>query len=705
MDMTIVYFAGGLVLLVALTLWGILSRYKKCGSDEVLVVYGKTGGKSSSKCYHGGAAFVWPIIQGYKIMSMKPMQIQCDLKGALSSQKINVDVPTVVTVAISEDPAVMQNAAIRLLGIAENDKEDLIKDVIWGQMRLVVADMTVEQLISDRDNFLGSCKENIDTELRKFGLTLLNINISDIKDSANYIINLGKEAEAKAKYEALTGIELREKEGSIGIATQKKDKDIKLSDIERERQIQVSENEKTREIKTAEIDKERSTVTSLTIKEKEVELRDIEKEKQVQLSEKVKEETVAIRNIEKQKEIEIADLEKQEAVQVSEIEKQKQVDMSVNQSEQAQKVAEQNRLRDAEIARQESERDTEVATHQAKRDAEVAAKQAESKASQESAKFASEASITEAQKKAEARQVSANEMSEAEKERARQEKAAKIALYEAETRKKAAEAEKDATLTENTAGIEVAKSDAQLGKEQAEAERTVGEAKALAAQAIGKADQTKEEEIAKAKAKAEEAKLEAELIIPTKKEAERKKKEAEGYKSKVITEAEADAEAIKIKAEAEAGRIKALKLAEAEGELAMAKVKKESIAAETANIVALKEAGMEDTAIVQWTMKDEYKYIAEADAKKFEHVNTGNVTVVGGPEDAGKFMLGTVEAVQKFSALSGMIPGVSGVLSKISNWDKKQQGELENKKEPKPTKDTDETSVDKEQDGNFPPVE
>ena len=689
MTQEMLIMAAILVAVILLTFIGILSRYRKCKSDEVLVVYGKTGGeKKSAKLYHGGAAFVWPIIQGYEFLSMKPMQIQCDLKGALSSQKINVDVPTVVTVAISEDPAVMQNAAIRLLGIAENDKEDLIKDVIWGQMRLVVADMTVEQLISDRDNFLGSCKENIDTELRKFGLTLLNINISDIKDSANYIINLGKEAEAKAKYEALTGIELREKEGSIGIATQKKDKDIKLSDIERERQIQVSENEKTREIKTAEIDKERSTVTSLTIKEKEVELRDIEKEKQVQLSEKVKEETVAIRNIEKQKEIEIADLEKQEAVQVSEIEKQKQVDISVNQSEQAQKVAEQNRLRDAEIARQESERDTEVATHQAKRDAEVAAKQAESKASQESAKFASEASITEAQKKAEARQ----------------EKAAKIALYEAETRKKAAEAEKDATLTENTAGIEVAKSDAQLGKEQAEAERTVGEAKALAAQAIGKADQTKEEEIAKAKAKAEEAKLEAELIIPTKKEAERKKKEAEGYKSKVITEAEADAEAIKIKAAAEAGRIKALKLAEAEGELAMAKVKKESIAAETANIVALKEAGMEDTAIVQWTMKDEYKYIAEADAKKFEHVNTGNVTVVGGPEDAGKFMLGTVEAVQKFSALSGMIPGVSGVLSKISNWDKKQQGELENKEEPKPTEITDETSVEKKQDGNFPPV-
>ena len=120
---TAIYLGIGILLLVVLTIVGLLTRYKKCGSDEVLVIYGKTSGNTAAKCYHGGAAFVWPIIQGWAKLSMKPMQIQCDLTGALSAQKINVDVPTVVTVAISEDTTVMQNAAIRLLSMSDSELE------------------------------------------------------------------------------------------------------------------------------------------------------------------------------------------------------------------------------------------------------------------------------------------------------------------------------------------------------------------------------------------------------------------------------------------------------------------------------------------------------------------------------------------------------------------------------------------------------
>ena len=63
-----------LVVVVIVSFIGILSRYRKCKSDEVLVVYGKTSGEKSAKLYHGGAAFVWPIIQGYEFLSMKPLR-------------------------------------------------------------------------------------------------------------------------------------------------------------------------------------------------------------------------------------------------------------------------------------------------------------------------------------------------------------------------------------------------------------------------------------------------------------------------------------------------------------------------------------------------------------------------------------------------------------------------------------------------------
>lgn len=109
---TIMYVSAILTVVIILTIIGVLSRYRRCKPNQVLVVYGKTGGeKKSAKLYHGGAAFVLPIIQSYDVLSMEPMQIDCKLTGALSSQNIRVDVPTTITVAISTNPEIMQNAA------------------------------------------------------------------------------------------------------------------------------------------------------------------------------------------------------------------------------------------------------------------------------------------------------------------------------------------------------------------------------------------------------------------------------------------------------------------------------------------------------------------------------------------------------------------------------------------------------------------
>ncbi|MCS2301636.1 flotillin family protein [Bacteroides ovatus] len=171
MTQEMLIMAAILVAVILLTFIGILSRYRKCKSDEVLVVYGKTGGdKKVGKTIPRWCSLrMHCIIQGYEFLSMKPMQIECKLTGALSAQNIRVDVPTTITVAISTDPEVMQNAAERMLGLTMDDKQNLITDVVYGQMRMVIADMTIEELNSDRDKFLAKVKDNIDTELRKFG--------------------------------------------------------------------------------------------------------------------------------------------------------------------------------------------------------------------------------------------------------------------------------------------------------------------------------------------------------------------------------------------------------------------------------------------------------------------------------------------------------------------------------------------------------
>lgn len=98
----------------------LISRYKRCPSDKLLVVYGKTSG-GTAKIYHGGGTFIWPVIQDYEWLDLKPMAIDIDLRGALTSQNIRIDVPSTFTVAISSESGVMKNAAECLLGLKRND--------------------------------------------------------------------------------------------------------------------------------------------------------------------------------------------------------------------------------------------------------------------------------------------------------------------------------------------------------------------------------------------------------------------------------------------------------------------------------------------------------------------------------------------------------------------------------------------------------
>lgn len=303
-----------LVVVIIISFIGILSRYRKCKSDEVLVVYGKTSGEKSAKLYHGGAAFVWPIIQGYDFLSMKPLQIDCKLTGALSAQNIRVDVPTTITVAISTDPEVMQNAAERLLGLQAEDKQNLITDVVYGQMRLVIADMTIEELNSDRDKFLSKVRENIDSELRKFGLYLMNINISDIRDAANYIVNLGKEAESKALNEAQANIEEQEKLGAIKIATQIKERETRVAETRKDQDIAIAETKKLQEISVANADKDRISQVAIANAEKESQVAKAEAEKNINIEKANTEKESRIAELNSDMEIKKAEAGKKAAI-------------------------------------------------------------------------------------------------------------------------------------------------------------------------------------------------------------------------------------------------------------------------------------------------------------------------------------------------------------------------------------------------------
>ena len=225
------------VLIAFMILLTVAVRYKTCPPDKILIIYGKIspnpdGTYRSAKCVHGGASFVMPFFQKYTFMDLTPLAISVDLKSALSKQNIRIDVPSIFTVGVSTDPGIMQNAAERLRMLSLQQISDLARDIIFGQLRLVIATMNIEEINADRDKFLEAISRNVEGELKKVGLRLINVNVTDITDESGYIIALGKEAAAKAINDAKISVAEEDKKGSIGEANARMEQRIRVAEAE-----------------------------------------------------------------------------------------------------------------------------------------------------------------------------------------------------------------------------------------------------------------------------------------------------------------------------------------------------------------------------------------------------------------------------------------------------------------------------------------
>ena len=250
MDFTLILIISLIVIALGTVIF-FFSRYQKCPSDRILVIYGKTGGGGrSSNCMHGGAAFVWPVIQAFEYLDLTPMSIEIPLEGALSKQNIRINTPSTFTVGISTEPGIMSNAAERLLGQNLSQISNLAKEIIYGQMRVVIATMNIEAINSDRDVLIEKIRDGVEVELTKVGLKLLNVNIQDITDESGYIEALGKEASSRAINEAKVQVAERERDGNIGEANAQREQRIQVSGA----QAQAVEGENLAKVKVAESD-------------------------------------------------------------------------------------------------------------------------------------------------------------------------------------------------------------------------------------------------------------------------------------------------------------------------------------------------------------------------------------------------------------------------------------------------------------------
>lgn len=621
--------AGVVILLAVLTIIGLLSRYRKCASDEILVVFGKAGKKKvvnektgkteevilPSKIIHGGGTFVMPVIQDWAKMSLKPIQIQVMVEG-VSSQMIKVRIPVTLTTGIGTDQVLMQNAASRFLTARTSEISDQIKDILIGEVRSLMATMTIEEINADRIKFIGKAKENIETELNKVGFSIININNADISDDANYIKNLGQKAATKALAQAQADIAEEKKKGDIQIAETNKQREIAVADAEKERETTVAQTKQEQEVKVAEINQEK-------------------------------------------------------AIRLAEAEKNKQAGIAEQKAEQEASIARANTQAESAKAEAESQRIANVAKSASEAASKKAAADAEAEANVAKAKAEADSKKAEAEALKQTRIAQAKQKQEADTQKAINEQEAATAEYESQKRIKAAEADKQAGVAEQKATIEVSKAKGEAAQAQAEAEKVAGTSKVEAKMAVAKTEQERQIEVNEASAKAEEAKLQAEMIVPAQKQKEKVTIEAEAIKAKAVLEAEAEAAKILKEAEAKADATKLQLEAEAEGTrkklLAEAEGKRASLMAEADKVQAIEmapalavqkmiESGLTPEMVVQYKTVDQLTGIAEASAQMFEHVHLGQVTVYGNENTAGNFMAKTAENLNPAFDLLRSIP-------------------------------------------------
>lgn len=259
---TTIIFIAVIAVVVFFTILGILHRIKKCPSNSVMVIYGKTSGQSNNtdqkfKFVHGGAAFIWPIIQDYAFLELKPLSFDANLGGALSKQNIRVNVKSRFTIAISSEHETIHNAAVRLLGLKTEDTIKLAEEIVTGQLRSIIAQMDIEELNSNREKFIEAIQINVETELKKIGLKLINANITDIIDSSGYIEALGKQASSQAINDALIYVAKADKEGQTGKAEADKEREVGVALTNQEKTIAISNANKDQAIAIAENDSQK----------------------------------------------------------------------------------------------------------------------------------------------------------------------------------------------------------------------------------------------------------------------------------------------------------------------------------------------------------------------------------------------------------------------------------------------------------------
>ena len=180
--------------------------YKKAPPTQAIVVTGF--GLSRPKVVCGRGVFVLPIVQRADRLNMRLLKI--DVKtpetGVKTKEGVSLWLDSVVTVQVYSENSTVSDEEVRnagyddirkyinsrqqaaisnFLGMDEAHINEKINDVLQGNLREIVSEMTVDQILTNRKQMAVSVVENARPDLAKMGLEVVTFNVQDVKDAVD----------------------------------------------------------------------------------------------------------------------------------------------------------------------------------------------------------------------------------------------------------------------------------------------------------------------------------------------------------------------------------------------------------------------------------------------------------------------------------------------------------------------------------------
>ena len=273
----------------------LVSGYVKSPPDIAYII---SGLHKKPRILIGKAGIKIPFLERLDKLSLGAIQIDVKTRSAVpTAEYINVRVDSTVSVQVGRSEEMIELAAQNFLNIDRDTIASKINDLLEGNIREIVGQMKLTEMVSDRKAFSEKVQANVVPDLAKFGLELVSFNVQNFSDEGGVIDNLGIDnveqirknaaiaksdaqreiavAEAEnekksndAQVQADTEIAKKQTELAIEKARLKKEADIKLAEAEAAKAIEAENQRKTQEIATAN--------ANLARQEKEIELKERE---------------------------------------------------------------------------------------------------------------------------------------------------------------------------------------------------------------------------------------------------------------------------------------------------------------------------------------------------------------------------------------------------------------------------------------------